>query len=142
MGVLITVLTARGAIPAQQDGTPRWVVACLGVMFILVGAALIVGNGLARGAEPDGDLPAGTPVSIRLIQYGLGAGGVGCLVAIFAWIAFGPGPRKFAITLPFLGTRPGQGETVGRTLFGIVAALAVVLMVAVSVRTIRRIRGR
>jgi hypothetical protein len=140
IGALITVLTALGAIPAAQNGTPRWVVACAGVMFILIGAALIVGHALAGGAGDDGDLPAGTPVRTRLIQYVLGAGGIGCLAAIFGWIAFGSGPRDFTITLPFLGMRPAQGEIVGRTLFGIAAALAVVLLIAVTVRTVRRIR--
>lgn len=142
MGVLITLLTAVGVIPAQPEDAPRWVVACFGVMFILIGAAAIFGNVVAGGAGADGDLPAGTPVRTRLIQYALSTGGIGCLAAIFAWISFGPGPRQFAITLPFLGTRPEQNETLGRTLFGIVAALAVALWAAVTVRTIRRIRGR
>jgi hypothetical protein len=141
MGALITVLTAYGEIPAAQNGTPPWVVECVGVMFMLLGAAVIVGNTLAGGARPDGDLPAGTPVLIRLVQYALGAGGVGCMAAIFGWIAFGSGPREFSIMLPFVGTRPAQGEIVGRTLFGIAAALAVALLIAVTIRTIRRIRN-
>jgi hypothetical protein len=141
-GVLITLFAAPGAISAQQDGAPRWVLMCCGVMFILLGAAVIVGHVVAGGAGPDGDLPAGTPLGIRLTQYVLGAGGVGCLAAIFAWIAFGPGPRGFAISLPFLGTRPEQGEMVGRTVFGMAGVMAVALLVGVSVRTIRHIRSR
>jgi len=36
-------------------------------MFVFVGAAVIVGFAVAGGSGPDGDLPAGTPFTVRLI---------------------------------------------------------------------------
>jgi hypothetical protein len=139
---LNALLAAFGAIPLKPTDAPPWVLACGGATFILLGAALIVSNGIAGRVGPDGDLPAGTSVSFQLTQYVLGAGIVGCLIAVLAWVAFGPGPRHFTTTLPFVGTRPSQGEISGRILFGLAAVLAVAFLIAATVRTVRRIRRR
>ena len=126
VGVVI-VLAGIGVLPVAAapdvQGSP-WVVVCAGLMFVFLGAAVIVGFAVAGGA--DGDLPAGTPFSVRLIQYLLGLGIVGSLAAIFTWIAFGPGERHFSSTvvLPFMARgAAASGETSGRVTFGIAAVL-------------------
>lgn len=69
MGVLIMLLAA-GMIPGGDASleAPRWVVACAGLMFALLGAALIVGYSVAGGAGPDADLLAGTPRWVPVTQ--------------------------------------------------------------------------
>jgi len=109
---------------------------------VLAGAAIIVGYAVAGGAAPDGDLPPGTPRWVRVTQSLLGLGIIVALAAVGTWVAFGPGPRAFSVTLPFVGRGPGD-ETVGRVAFGIGAVLMwifLVVFVVVSVQRIRRNR--
>jgi hypothetical protein len=139
---LFIVLLAVGVVPGAEASlqAPRWVLACAGLMFALCGGAVIVGYAVAGGAGPDGDLPAGTPRWVRLTQYLLGLGIISSLAAIATWIAFGPGPRAFSVTLPFVGQGPGN-ETVGRAVFGFGAVLMWVFLgvfLAVSVQRLRR----
>ncbi len=140
MGVLVLLLAA-GMIPGGDASleAPRWVVACAGLMFVLLGAALIVGYAVAGGAGPDGDLPAGTPRWVRATQALLGVGIVGSLTAVASWIAFGPGPRAFTVTLPLTGRGPGD-ETVGRAVFGAGAVLMLIFLAVLVVVSVQRIR--
>jgi hypothetical protein len=140
MGALIMLLAA-GMIPGGDASldAPRWVVACAGVMFVLLGAALIVGYAVAGGAGPDGDLPAGTPRWVRMTQFLLGLGIVSALAAVTTWVAFGPGPRAFTMTIPFAGRGPGD-ETVGRAAFGIGAVLMWLFLLVFLVVSVRRLR--
>ena len=139
LGLTLLALGLVPGAPAAPEA-PRWVVACAGLAFALCGGAVIVGYVVAGGAGPDGDLLPGTPRSVRLTQYLLGLGIISCLAAIATWIAFGPGPRTFTVTLPFVGRGPGS-ESVGRAVFGIGAVLMWVffaVFVVVSAQRLRR----
>lgn len=140
MGALI-ILVAGGIIPGRDARleAPRWVVAAAGGAFVLAGAAMIVGYAVAGGAAPDGDLPPGTPRWVRVTQSLLGLGIIGSLAAVATWVAFGPGPRAFSVTLPFVDQGPGN-ETVGRVAFGLGAVLMWVILAAFVVVGVRRIR--
>lgn len=139
-GGLFLVLFALGVVPGAGPSleAPPWVAACAGLAFALCGGAVIIGFAVAGGAAPDGDLPAGTPTWIRLIQYLLGLGIVGSLAAIATWVAFGPGPRTFTMTGPF--GRSESSETVGRAVFGTGAVLMYVFLVVFVVVSIRRLK--
>jgi hypothetical protein len=140
MGLLVICIAAGlFARPETPVEAPRWVGVCAGLMFALVGVACIVGFGVAGGAAPDGDLPPDTPFGVRLTQYLLGLAIVILLAAIFSWVAFGPGPRQFAMVIPFLG-RSVASETVGRVAFGFGAALICTFLVAFGVVGLRRLR--
>ena len=140
MGALI-ILLALGIIPGADASleAPRWVVAAAGLAFVLAGAAMIVGYAVAGGAAPDGDLPPGTPRWVRVTQSLLGLGIIVALAAVATLVAFGPGPRAFTVTLPFVGRGPGD-ETVGRVAFGIGAVLMWVILAAFVVVSVQRIR--
>jgi hypothetical protein len=57
---------------------------------------------------------------------------VGDFVAIFSWIAFGPGERHFSTSVGIGGifVRHGGGETLGRIVFGIGAAMGGAIFLA------------
>lgn len=74
-----------------------------------------------------------------MTQYLLGLGIISSLAAIATWIAFGPGPRAFTVTLPFVGRGPGD-ETVGRAVFGFGAVLMWMFLAAFVVVSIQRLR--
>ena len=137
---LIVIAAAFRITPTGAAGeTPRWVGAAAGLVFVLLGATVIIGFAVAGGAAADGDLPPGTPFGVRLAQYGLGLAIVALLTAIFSWIAFGPGPRQFIMTgLPALG--PRAAETVGRAVFGLGAGLMAVFFVVLAIVSVGRLR--
>jgi hypothetical protein len=137
-----SVLLGLGVLgePPLADGVPAWVGVLGGVVFVLGGAALIVGYVVAGGATADGDLPPGTPFSVRLVQYLLGLGIITSLASIASWVAFGPGPRQFHGSGTF-----GAGavnETLGRAVFGLGAGLTWLFVIALGVVGLRRLGRR
>jgi hypothetical protein len=139
MGTFI-VLLALGTFgdPHLSDGTPPWVGVAAGMAFLLGGLAIIVGYGVAGGVAPDGDLPAGTPFFVRLVQYALGLGITTILASIASWVAFGSGSRHFSGSGPFISG--AVNEPLGRTVFGIGAVLIWAIMAAMLVLGIKRLR--
>lgn len=137
------VLRSLGMLPPGPDPRiPAWVATVAGLMFIFAGISILNGSVIAGGAGPDGDLRPGTPFAVRLIQYLLGLSVCGALSALFLWTAFGPGERKFSMTLslPFLTGRAGSNETLGRMVFGAGALMIVAISTALAVRGARRLR--
>lgn len=132
-----------GALHADDSalGAPRGLVVLVGVAFILGGAATIVGYGLAGGATADGQLPPGPPLAVRLIQLTLGLGITGIMAALAGWLAFGPGERRFGVTvsLPFIAIGDAGSEIVGRIAFGVWAGAAALLFVVFAVAGARHI---
>jgi hypothetical protein len=64
---------------------------------------LLVGFAVAGGVGADGDLPSGTPLAVRAIQFLLEFLVVGFFEAISAWVAFEPGERHVSCTLDAFG---------------------------------------
>lgn len=131
VGVLV-ILAMLGVFgpPRLTRDTPPWVGLLAGLMFVLGGLAVIVGYAVAGGAGRDGDLPPGTPFSVRFTQYLLGLGITVSLGLIATWVALGAGGRNCQVT----GLMSAEAdETVCRVVFGIgtllVWAFAVVLTV-------------
>lgn len=137
--IALSVLGLVTGTPPPHEAPP-WVGACAGLVFVFGGGAMIVGYALAGGATPDGDLPPGTPLWMRVTQMTLGLGIVGALSAVASWVAFGPGPRTFTASGTFAS---GQtSERVGRMVFGAGAALLAVVFVALLVVSVKRLRAR
>ncbi len=136
--VVLLVLGAFGEPPIQD--TPAWIGVCVALVFVLGGLALIVGYAVAGGVAPDGDLPPGTPLGVRLLQYLLGLGITTSMALIGSWVAFGPGVRHFTGGGSF-----GRGvvnEMVGRVAFGFGAILAWAVLVVLGVVGFGRLRRR
>jgi hypothetical protein len=137
------ILIGLGLItPSPADGpTPAWVAICAGLLFVFGGLALIVDYAIAGGVGPDGDLRPGTPFAIRLANFLLGMAIVGCMTAIFGWVAFGPGPRQFSSTLslPLVAARWASGEATGRAAFGAATVLFAIMFVACSILGVKRL---
>jgi hypothetical protein len=133
---LFTILTSANVIPVPDSTfeAPRWLVGCVGLSFLLAGAAVA----LAR--------PGAAPGTIAANSYFGGAAGL-VLVGIFNWIAFGAGPRHFSggIALPFVSWSNSPSEWAGRAAFGFGAVIADVIVAWVLVRSARNAfqrRGR
>jgi hypothetical protein len=131
----LPIAAALGVLGRRPDDAPPWVLVATGLVFALAGCAIIVGYAVAPAVGPDGQLDPSTPFGVQVLQFLLGIGFVISLVSVFAWVAFGGGPRNFtsSVSLP-IGTRVSHGdERSGRIAFGVAAILGGLMAVATIV---------
>lgn len=127
MGLLVILMSANVIpVPDPTFEAPRWLVGCVGLSFLLAGAAVA----LAR--------PGGPPGTIAANPYFGGAAGL-VLVFVLNWIAFGSGPRHFSggIAIPFVYWSSRPSEWAGRAAFGVGAFIADVIVAWVLARNLR-----
>lgn len=137
------VLIGLGILaPAGLDpATPPWVAICAGLMFVVAGLVIVLDYAVAGGVGPDGDVKPGTPFAIRVANLLLGMTILGLLIAVFGWVSFGSGPRRFSSTLwlPFMTRRWASGDLPGRILFGAGTVLMVVMFICCTFVGIERL---
>ena len=83
-------------------------------------------------------MPADAPAIAVAIQWLATLTIIAGLASIGTWIAFGPGPRQFAMSLPVWGS---LAETVGRAMFGF-GAVITWLMGALAYAGVRKMFGK
>ncbi len=136
LGLLI-VLLAADVIPSDEKRfhAPRWVVSAAGLVFVLAGVAL------ATASAPGAPEATGRTTWRSFL---LGGAIVGLMAAVFNWIAFGPGERRFSggLALPFVSVSGPASEWTGRVAFGIGAVLVDVFLVCMTARGLRDLLGR
>lgn len=136
MGLLV-VLVAADVIPTDAQGlhAPRWVISAGGLFFVAAGVAL------ATFSAPGAPEAAGRTTWRSVL---LGGTVVGLLAAIFGWIAFGPGERRFGGGLagPFVSVGGPASEWSGRVAFGIGAVLMGLFLIWLLARGLRQRLGR
>lgn len=129
------VLVGAGVLPVDPKTVhaPLWLIGCIGLSFMAAGASVALGAA-SNNPERDGSLPPDAPLTLRLLQYGLGLVVVSGLASVGTWIAFGPGERKFKSTISALGMGgSGAGdEWIGRVVFGIGAVICWLFLVLVA----------
>lgn len=134
----VAVLGSVGVLPLNPSpdlAGAHWVGVCVGLIFVLGGGAVILDYAIAGGTDANGNLPAGTPFAVRVLQYLLGFGIMGCMTATFSWVAFGSGPRHFSggFAVPFVAWGGAISETAGRVAFGAMAVLMWLMLLGVGV---------
>ena len=87
------------------------------------------------------DVPDSAPTWIKLWYRMLGIGIAGALATIGTWIAIGSGPRAFTISGSF-GEMQTSGQALGRTVFGLGAAIVWIYVIALTVGTVRKLFNR
>ena len=141
IGLAATPLTAKLVAPGWHpaaDAPPLLVQYSFGLIFVLAGFAIIIGYGVGRGVDANGNLPADAPLWLYVTQQLLVLGIVGTMGALFSWISIGSGPRAFTMSTP-IGTSPVGNSVIGRIAFGIGAVLFWIFFVAVAVIAARRL---
>lgn len=136
LGALI-MLAAAGVLPSKGGDAPPWVVACAAATFVFAGGLLVL-RSFMGGNMNDNELPRGVPLALRAIYYIAGLGIVAALATVGTWIAFGPGERAFSVSIPFLGSGPGN-PWVGRAAFGIGAVLTWLFFLVAAVAWWRKL---
>jgi hypothetical protein len=99
---------------------------------------LLVLRSFMGGDMQASEVPREAPVQMRVAYYLLGLAVVGALATIGTWVAFGPGERAFAVSLPFLGSGPAN-PWVGRAVFGVGAVLTWLFFVVAAVAWWRKL---
>jgi hypothetical protein len=133
------VLVGMGVLPVpggrRNLHAPLWIVMCAGLAFFLGGAAVLL-QAIGRANER-GELPAGAPQWLRVIQYLIGVAIFASFALIGSWIAFGFGPRNFSGS--FLFFDGPVSSVIGRTAFGIGAIITWLCTVAFAVSGARKL---
>ncbi|MBV9724703.1 MAG: hypothetical protein JO299_05960 [Gammaproteobacteria bacterium] len=113
-------------VDPQAFHAPRWVVACAGSLFCLVG--LLIASQ---------DQPASLHVKLLAAMF------FSMFAAVFGWVGFGPGPRAFSTTTVVLGvaSRAASSERSGRIVFASVAVIVGVAALAAWWRLMRSLLG-
>jgi hypothetical protein len=117
------VLTQTSILPVRQElgaGVTSWIVVCAGIVFAGIGGvfALTGFSGTGIGSR----IQQQVPILFRVLNFLVAVAALVALATIASFAAFGPGPREFSFTVPFLGQLPGA-EWIGRIFFGAAALL-------------------
>jgi len=118
-----SILSVTGVLPVQgrlQPGVTNWIVICAGIVFAGIGGvfALTGFSGTMTGSR----VRARVPILFRLLNFLVAVVALSSLAMIASFAAFGPGPRAFTFTLPFVG-EVLRAELIGRIFFGAIALL-------------------
>jgi hypothetical protein len=136
---LYFMLASLGVLPPPgRANAPMWIVFFAGLVFFLGGVAVIIPAAAGSVATESGELPPFAPRWVRLAQYLLGVTVFASFAIIGSWVAFGPGPRSFSMSMPFFSTQHA-GETIGRVAFGIGAGVTWLGTIAVAVSGARKL---
>ena len=117
------ILSVTGVLPVQgrlQPGVTNWIVICAGIVFASIGCVFAL-TGFS-GTKIGSRVRTRAPVLFRLINFLVAVVALSSLATIASFAAFGPGPRAFTFTLPFVGKVLGA-ELIGRFFFGAMALL-------------------
>ena len=145
MGIAIgaaIILSVTGVLPVQgrlQPGVTNWIVVCAGIVFAGIGGVFAL-TGFS-GTKIGSRVQARAPVLFRLLNVLVAVVALGSLATIATFAAFGPGPRAFVVTLPFVGQVLGA-ELIGRIFFGAMALLLWGVIVVFLWFGIRGVVGR
>jgi hypothetical protein len=143
----IPLLAMVGILPRANapsaDPAPSWMGWLIGTVFVGAGLIAIMRGAFGGASESSGDLPATAPRVFRLANDTIGFGIVCGMAAMFSWVAFGPGPRHFSMSIGFGGLWMqglGGGDMMGRVVFGFGAILFWCVTAAFAVTIARRWR--
>jgi hypothetical protein len=123
----VPLLQEAGWLPSSVNAEdPRWVLVCVGSVFIAGGLAIANQYGFQRRTY-----------GLALLQYVLSLVITGAMTALAAWIAFGSGERRFRTNLPFLS--PQVSSALGRLAFGLGTLLMIGVFVVFAVAGARQL---
>jgi hypothetical protein len=134
---LYFVLGAAGYLPIPDGNGPSFLGFCVGAAFLFAGVTCMV-RARAGLAEHEVSVLDTAPCGIKLSIRMLAIGAAGALATIGTWIALASGPHMFDAS----GTIPTAGELVGRSVFALGAVITWIVVIALTVGTVRKLFDR
>jgi hypothetical protein len=134
---LYFVLGAAGYLPMPETNSPNFIGFCIGAAFLFAGLTCVV-RARAGLAAHEIDMPESALRGINLSARMLAIGAAGALATIGTWIALASGPHAFNLS----GSIPTTGELVGRSVFALGAVITWIVVIALTVGTVRKLFDR
>ena len=137
---LYLMLGAAGYVPMPESNSPAFISFCAGAAFLFAGLTCIVrarAGILNMETEIPDSAPRWTQVSYRVLAIGA----AGALATIGTYVAIGSGPRAFSLSTSLVEMQT-TGEILGRTVFGLGAVIVWIIVIALSVGTVRKLFDR
>ncbi len=137
---LYFMLGSIGVLPMPDADGPAVMVFAAGVAFLFAGLCCLV---CARTEMADNltTLPEASAGRIKLSYQALGIGVLGAFATIATWVAISSGPRAFTMSAPH-GAVQTTGDLVGRSVFGLGAVTIWIVVIALTVSTVRKLLNR
>ena len=137
---LYFMLGAGGYLPLPESNSPPFIAFCAGAAFLFAGLTCIV-RARAGILNIETDIPDSAPRWVQVSYRMLAIGAAGALAIIGTYVAIGSGPRPFSLSAPFVEMQT-TGEAVGRTVFGLGAVVVWIMVIALTVGTVRKLFDR
>ena len=134
---LYFMLGAAGYLPLPESKSPAFIAFCAGAAFLFAGLTCIVRARAGMLNIESDSAPRWAQVSYRMLAIGT----AGALAIIGTYVAIGSGPRAFNLSAPFIEMQT-TGEAVGRTVFGLGAVIVWIMVIALTVGTVRKLFDR
>ncbi len=123
--------------PSHING-PNWLGFAAGLVFFATGLAVLVRVWL-HVPDKQPNLPDDAPAIAVAIQWLAVLTIIVALASIGSWIAFGPGPRQFSMSLPVWGS---LAETIGRVMFGFGAIITWLMAALMAYAGVMKMLGK
>jgi hypothetical protein len=137
---LYVMLGAVGYLPMPENNSPAFISFCAGAAFLFAGLTCMV-RARAGMTGTETEAPDGAPrwivMSYRILAIGVAV----ALATIGTWIAIGSGPRAFSISASHVAMQT-TGEAIGRAVFGLGAVIVWIVVIALTVGTVRKLFDR
>jgi len=137
---LYFMLGAYGLLPMPETNGPTFIVFAAGAAFLFAGLVCFT-RARAGMTDIQTDVPDSAPAWIRLSYRMLAIGIFSAFATIGTWIAIGSGPRAFTVSSSF-GSMQTSGDLLGRTIFGLGAVIVWIVVIALTVGTVRKLFNR
>jgi hypothetical protein len=137
---LYVMLGAAGYLPMPENNSPAFIGFCAGAAFLFAGLTCMV-RARAGMLNMETEVPDGAPRRTKVSYRMLAIGTAGALATISTYVAIGAGPRAFSLSAPFVEMQ-ATGEILGRTVFGLGAVIVWIIVIALTVGTVRKLFDR
>jgi hypothetical protein len=137
---LYVMLGAAGYAPMPESNSPAFIGFCAGAAFLFAGLTCMI-RARAGMLNMETEIPDSAPRWTKVSYRVLAIGAAGSLATIGTYVAIGSGPRTFSLSAPFVEMQT-TGEVVGRTVFGLGAVIVWIIVIALTVGTVRKLFDR
>jgi len=139
---LYLMLGAAGYAPMPEGNSPNapaFIGFCAGAAFLFAGLTCMV-RARAGMLNIETEIPDSAPRWMQVSYRVLAIGTAGALAIIGTYVAIGSGPRAFSLSTSLVETT--TGEAIGRTVFGLGAVIVWIMVIALTVGTVRKLFDR
>lgn len=140
---LYLMLGAAGYVPMPEGNSPNapaFIGFCAGAAFLFAGLTCMV-RARAGMLNMETEMPGSAPRWMQAAYRVLAIGAAGALAIIGTYVAIGSGPRAFSLSASLVETQT-IGEAIGRSVFGLGAVIVWIMVIALTVGTVRKLFDR